>query len=285
MFIEIGLQFSSAKNSIPPFSAQIPPTLLFRRPNPTGYTSPMQTYDIIMLVVLAGATLFGVWKGMAWQAASLGSLVLSAFVAVRFSGSLAPLFSAEKPWNRFLAMLVLYLATALLIWIVFRFISKMIDRVKLKEFDRQLGALFGLLKGALLCIVITFFAVTLRENTRQMVLQSYSGHAIAEVTRRAGPLLPEDVRGWIGKYIDELDRKLDPNTPPDVPKKSALTEGKNPEADTLKTAQEKGEQILGKVNQKIGDLKQAGKEVQGLNQDLKQAVEKENKSGAGGKGK
>jgi membrane protein required for colicin V production len=235
----------------------------------------MQYYDIIMLVVLVGATLFGIWKGMAWQAASLASILLSGFVAVRFGDSIAPYISAEKPWNRFGAMLFLYLATALLIWLAFRFISKMIDRVKLKEFDRQLGAMFGLVKGALLCIVITFFAVTLWESTRQMVLQSYSGHAIAEITRRAGPLLPEDVRGWIGKYIDELDRKLDPNTPPDAPKAPETPEGKSPDLDTLKAAQQKGEQILGKVNQKIGDLKQVGKEVQDLNQDLKQTVGKE----------
>ena len=31
----------------------------------------MQTYDIIMLAVLAGSTLFGFVKGMAWQLASL----------------------------------------------------------------------------------------------------------------------------------------------------------------------------------------------------------------------
>ena len=45
----------------------------------------MQPYDIVMIVVLAGATLFGFWKGMAWQIASLASLVLSTFVAWHFS--------------------------------------------------------------------------------------------------------------------------------------------------------------------------------------------------------
>ena len=35
-----------------------------------------------------------------------------------------------------------------------------IDRVKLNEFDRQMGALVGFAKGVLLCIAITFFAVT-----------------------------------------------------------------------------------------------------------------------------
>ena len=58
-------------------------------------------------------------------------------------------------------MLVLYLVTAAAIWIVFHLVSSIIDRVQLKEFDRQLGAIFGLAKGILYCVVITFFAVTL----------------------------------------------------------------------------------------------------------------------------
>ena len=43
----------------------------------------MQTYDMLMLVVLVGATVFGFWKGMAWQIASLASLVVSYFASLQ----------------------------------------------------------------------------------------------------------------------------------------------------------------------------------------------------------
>ncbi|HLA84026.1 MAG TPA: CvpA family protein, partial [Thermoguttaceae bacterium] len=109
----------------------------------------MQIYDVIMLVVLVGTVLFGFFKGMAWQIASLASIALSAVVAVHFSPQLAPVISEQAPWNRYVAMLVLYLLTALVIWLVFRLVAGVIDRVKLKEFDRQVGALFGLAKGVL----------------------------------------------------------------------------------------------------------------------------------------
>jgi membrane protein required for colicin V production len=176
--------------------------------------SVIQTYDVIMLVVLVGAAILGAWKGLAWQIASLASLVVSAGVAVHFSTPLAPYFSAQEPWNRFLAMLILYILTSLAIWVLFRMVSGILDRVKLREFDRQMGALFGLAKGVLFCLVITFFAVTLSESARQVVLKSRSGDAIARLTRNAKGILPEDVRAVVGKYIDELDRKLDPNTSP-----------------------------------------------------------------------
>ncbi|MGD0653006.1 MAG: CvpA family protein, partial [Thermoguttaceae bacterium] len=54
--------------------------------------SVIQTYDIVMLVVLLGATVLGAWKGMIWQIASLASLLVSAWVALHFSAPLAPYF-------------------------------------------------------------------------------------------------------------------------------------------------------------------------------------------------
>ncbi|NIL97244.1 MAG: CvpA family protein, partial [Planctomycetales bacterium] len=95
-------------------------------------------------VVIVLTTVFGAWKGMAWQLAALASLVVSFIVAARCSGPLAPYFSVQAPWNRFLAMLVLYMITSLGIWLLFRLVAGVIDRVRLKEFDRQVGAMFGL---------------------------------------------------------------------------------------------------------------------------------------------
>ena len=177
----------------------------------------MCAYDILMLIVLLLCTMFGAWRGMAWQVAALASLVVSCVVAVRCSGPLAPFISVNEPWNRFVAMLLLYLATSLVIWLLFRMVANVIDRVHLREFDRQVGALFGLAKGVLWCLVITFFAVTLSESARQAVLRSRSGHYTAMLIHRATPVLPKDIRDVLGRYIDELHRKLHPNEVPSPP--------------------------------------------------------------------
>ncbi|MEX2558846.1 MAG: CvpA family protein [Pirellulales bacterium] len=168
----------------------------------------MQGYDIAMLTVLVGATLFGAFKGMAWQLASLSSLVVSYLVALKFSGTLAPYLSEREPWNRFAAMLLLYLGTSLLIWMAFRLVSGVIDRVKLKEFDRQIGGLFGAAKGVLLCVAITFFAVTLSASGRQMVLESRSGYYIAVLIDRADPIMPREIHEVLGPYLEELEEQL-----------------------------------------------------------------------------
>lgn len=168
----------------------------------------MPFYDMLMIAVLVATTLWGVYKGMAWQIAALASVILSGVVAIHSSPAVAPMFGSQEPWNRYAAMLLLYLVTAAAIWIVFHLVSGIIERVKLKEFDRQIGAMFGLAKGVLYCVVITFFAVTLKESTRQLVLESRSGDLIARGIRNANPLLPEEIRTHLGKYIDQLDAQL-----------------------------------------------------------------------------
>src|SRR5262245_54586300 len=81
-------------------------------PSTFAIRAAMQSYDFLMLAVLIGCMVFGAWKGMAWQVASLASIGASYLVAVRFSETLAPVISAEAPWNKAAAMLILYVATS-----------------------------------------------------------------------------------------------------------------------------------------------------------------------------
>ncbi len=66
--------------------------------------------------------------------------------------------------------------TSFVIWVGFRLLSGVIDVVRLKEFDRHLGAAFGLAKGAIFCLLITMFAMTLLGPKQQeAICQSRSG--------------------------------------------------------------------------------------------------------------
>jgi membrane protein required for colicin V production len=170
-----------------------------------------------MLAVVIGCMVFGAWKGMAWQVASLASIVVSYFSAVKFSGALAPMISAEAPWNKAVAMLILYVATSIGVWLAFRLVAGFIDKVRLKEFDRQIGAMFGAAKGVLLCLVITFFALSLSETARGMVHASRAGYYMTWLLKESDPYLPPRVREVLGPYIDRLEDKLNPGSSPAGP--------------------------------------------------------------------
>lgn len=170
----------------------------------------LQPYDLIMLAVLLVATVRGAWKGMAWQIAAMASFGASFFVASKYADSVAGYISADAPWNKFLAMLVLYLGTSLVIWWLFAVVSTTIERVRLREFDRQVGGLFGAAKGVLYCCLITFFVVTLSRPGREFVLRSESGRHMATLIHWATPIMPAEVRDVLGPYLQQLDRGLDP---------------------------------------------------------------------------
>ena len=69
----------------------------------------LEGYDLVMLGILAGAALLGYFKGMVWQLAWIAGIVASSYVAFRFGSVVAPFFGTQAPWNRFAAMLAIYL--------------------------------------------------------------------------------------------------------------------------------------------------------------------------------
>ncbi|MCG8449742.1 MAG: CvpA family protein [Pirellulales bacterium] len=175
----------------------------------------MQTYDILMLLVLLAATLFGFWKGMAWQVASLASLVLSYFAALRFADQLAPMISNHAPWNKFVAMLAIYIATSFVIWTLFRLVSGIIDKVKMESFDHQMGGLIGFAKGVLLCIAVTFFAVTiLPQSQKDMIIASQAGQYIVRLLDKTDTIVPPEIHEVIHPYVLRIEQRLDPNYQP-----------------------------------------------------------------------
>jgi membrane protein required for colicin V production len=175
----------------------------------------VQTYDFLMIAVLVAATIFGFWKGMAWQIASLASLVVSYFAALRFSGQLAPMFGDHAPWNRFVAMLAIYIGTSFIIWTLFRLVAGAIDKVRLESFDRQLGAIFGFGKGVLLCIVITFFAVaSLPPAQGEAIVASQSGRYIVALLDKSHSVFPPEIHQVVDPYLNKIEQQLNPNHQP-----------------------------------------------------------------------
>ena len=174
-------------------------------------------YDLAMIAVLLITIALGAYRGLAWQLASLASIVVGYYAALRFAGDVTPLIDLEPPWNWVVAMVAVFAAGSLVVWLVFRLVSGFIDRLRLKEFDKQMGALVGAAKGILWCLVITFFAVTLNERSRGLVLESKSGWYMALLIDRADPLLPENLHAVLGPYLHQLEKELDARGDPNRP--------------------------------------------------------------------
>lgn len=166
----------------------------------------MQTYDLIMLAIFAAAILFGAWKGLAWQVASVSAIFVSYLVALKFRGPVSQMIRVDPPLNQFIAMFAIYALVSAGIWIGFGYVKAFIERLSLRSFDRQAGALLGALKGGLLCIVVTMFAVTLLgESRRQQICQSTSGLWIARSINKLRVVMPREIHPMLAPYLNRFD--------------------------------------------------------------------------------
>jgi len=176
----------------------------------------MSVYDIVMLIIFLGAVWFGFRKGLAWQVASLLSIVLSYFVAVNFRNPVAALISAQEPWNQFAAMLILFLGTSLIVWTVFASFSRNIKKMNMGGFDRQAGAILGAFKGGILCMLATVFAVSLFQSTRDSVHNSKAGHYVVSGIRQFARFTPDELVPYLEPHYQKFDQAIGP-TPEQKP--------------------------------------------------------------------
>lgn len=169
----------------------------------------MSFYDIVMLVVLLAAVLFGYWKGLAWQIASVAAVVVSYFVAVKFRDQVASYIQAEPPFNRIGAMLIIFVACSLLIWLAYAWVTKSLEKAELDGFNRQMGALIGGVTGILLCMVITMFSVSLLgQRAHDSIHQSKIGPYMVRGIWQASAILPDELKPHIDPHLEEFKNNI-----------------------------------------------------------------------------
>ncbi|MBX3417263.1 MAG: CvpA family protein [Pirellulaceae bacterium] len=174
------------------------------------------SYDVLMLLIFVGSILFGWWKGLAWQIASLAAVVVSYFVAIQFRDPLTKMLNIDQPWAPFLSMLILYGATSLGVWLAYGYVRVSIQRMQLKSFDSQIGAIIGGVKGALVCMVVTMFAVTLLgDGVRRGIVESRCGGLIARGINRLNGVVPDELHQMLDPFVNKFNDRLAQPLPPE----------------------------------------------------------------------
>lgn len=169
-------------------------------------------YDAVMLAIVFFAVIQGAWRGMAWQLAPIASLVLGYMFAVPLSASTAPWFG-EPPLNRVFAMITMYILVSLGVYLIARAMRESIERTKMVEFDRHLGALLGGVKGVLFTVVLTIGLVCVNPTAASLIVHSESRTVAEYVINIASPLLPADIHEVIDPYLKPIENLPDDQTP------------------------------------------------------------------------
>jgi membrane protein required for colicin V production len=162
-------------------------------------------YDVVVLAILAYTTIRGAVKGVVWQLAAIAGVVLCLVFAESTSALAGPYVKLEPPLNHWVVMFGSYVLFSFLAFGVARLLNDWIEKQKFGEYNRHLGAILGFVKGVVICLVLTFFAVTVSADAREMLKHSRSGKAAAIIMDRLHPLMPEKLHDALGEYIHQLD--------------------------------------------------------------------------------
>ncbi len=173
----------------------------------------MQAYDTIFLLIVLATAFYGWRKGLSNQVASIVSLIASSLVAMNYQQVVAEQIDLAPPLNKWAASIVLFLGTALLIWIVFRQIRSSIEAMKLGEFDYQMGALMGAAKGFLIASIVTVGAYSLFGGQSEAIIRSKSAYVVAQFLGVIEPMIPADFHGLIEPYLARFEQGIDGLSP------------------------------------------------------------------------
>lgn len=164
-------------------------------------------YDLLILAILIYALIRGAMKGFVWQLAAITAIILCFFFAETASLLLAPYIGLKPPLDRWVAMLILYFVFSFASFALARVLKDGLERAKFDDFDRHLGAIFGLVKGVLFSIVLTFFVVTIYDESRSYIIGTHSGYYAAVIMDRLHPVMPEGLSEHLEPYIHKLDHE------------------------------------------------------------------------------
>ena len=118
----------------------------------------MNSIDISILIIIGAGFVFGLFKGLVRELASLVAIVLGIYGAKFFSSLLVPFFinllGVSEKVAQPLSYVVLFVAIAVVLLILARAIDKFFVAVALSGLNKFLGGLFGALKYALIISVL-----------------------------------------------------------------------------------------------------------------------------------
>jgi|SRR5690554_690820 len=122
----------------------------------------MNFLDLILASILLYGLVKGLWKGFFVELASLISLLLGVYLAIKFSGFTAHFirdkFSSDSDYLEIIAFAITFVMVVIGIILLAKVFTKIADFASLGWINRLLGGIFGLVKMIfILSIILHFF--------------------------------------------------------------------------------------------------------------------------------
>ena len=152
----------------------------------------MTWLDYVVIAVLIISIAWGVWRGLVHEVLSLVGWILAFVAGNVFAMPLAERFpAAMRPELRVVvAYVLIFIATLVVAALLAAIFTKFIKVSVLHSLNRWLGALFGLLRGLVIVVVLAMVAGLTSLPRKPDWLDSATGYSLAQTVLQLKPWLP-----------------------------------------------------------------------------------------------
>jgi membrane protein required for colicin V production len=169
----------------------------------------MNLLDLGIIILLGLIALRGYYRGLFQELAVLvgvvGGVVVAAYAYLRLAGLFKP-WITEPLYARWIAFAVLFVAVYWLTRLVAHFLQSLLYHLYLDFFDRLLGGVFALAKGALLVGFGLMFLGQVLPRDSQLMKGSVVAPRLIYISRQSLELLPPDFKQRLKDYLKEWRR-------------------------------------------------------------------------------
>ncbi|MEZ6067468.1 MAG: CvpA family protein [Planctomycetaceae bacterium] len=159
-------------------------------------------YDLLVLGILLYFAVRGASRGIISQLAGIAGIVLCLVFAESISAAIGPMISLQPPLNHWVVMFGSYVFFSFIAFGFARVMNDWAANTGMETFNKHLGMVFGFAKGVVVCLVMTFFLVTLSPAARSALKMSKTGHISALIMDRLHPIMPEKLNVALHEYLN-----------------------------------------------------------------------------------
>ena len=147
----------------------------------------MNFIDILICIPIIWGIYKGVTQGLVTQAAGLAAFFAGVWVATRFSENLKVVFTFAGKYASVVSFSVLFLFAVILVFLVAKLISKMVDGASLSSVNKMAGAVFGGLKFALILSVFFFVLDAVERSYPMLSVETKKGSLLYGPVAKIAP--------------------------------------------------------------------------------------------------
>ena len=128
----------------------------------------MSVIDFIIGIPILWFGYRGFKKGFISELAMLAALLLGTYAAINFSAMLGEKIGIEGEYKALIAFVITFLIVLVLMFVVGKWVEKLLEKVKLGFINQLLGFLLGAFKMALI-ISITFYFINQFDKSKTLI--------------------------------------------------------------------------------------------------------------------